>query len=222
METNLDSLFAKWDERKEFDGYHNGYAYVDLDLPSGTKWAADNITVDLLNSNSLLFQFGKTDGYAYGDTNNKFTTGFDNETLTGDAYINMVTSDTKYGLGSTLSLADDAAHVNLGGDWIMPTKDDLQELYDNTTRIVTVVEDKKGMLFTSNINHKSIFIPFDGFYDCFDDEFVAQGTYSYLWSSSVNLNTISTASCLYFDLEGHCYVEYIGRAIGCSVRGVLK
>lgn len=222
METNLNSLFAKWDERKEFDGYHNGYAYIDLGLPSGTKWATCNVGADLTNPDGLLFQHGRADGYKYDDTNNNFTSAAENEIITDNARINLTTSKIEYSLGQTLSLTDDAAHINMGGDWIMPARDDLQELYDNTTKQVTIVEAKLGMLLTSKINGKSIFIPFSGFYDCFDDEFCGNSKYGTLWSSSIDLDSNILASRFYFDICEHCYIDGDARACGYSVRGVLK
>ena len=34
----------------------------------------------------------------------------------------------------TLDPEDDAAHVNMGSDWRMPTQDDMEELFQNTTQ----------------------------------------------------------------------------------------
>lgn len=202
----------------------NGFEYVDLGLPSGTKWATCNVGADKPEDPGLLFQFGKVDGYAYGDANNKFTPASENEIITDNAYINPTTSGTKYNAEQILSLEDDAAHVNMGGDWIMPTKTDLQELYDNTTKNVITINDKKGMLFTSKINGKSIFIVFAGFYDCFDYEFCDSGKYGALWSSSIGIDLDSSmlASRLYFAESEHCYIDDDARACGYSVRGVLK
>lgn len=222
METNLDSLFAKWDERREFDGHHNGYAYIDLGLPSGTMWATCNVGANKPEDPGLLFQFGKVDGYTYGDTNNKFTTVSENEIITGNAYINPTTSGKKYDAGRILSLEDDVAHVNMGGDWIMPTKADLQELYDNTTKNVITINDKEGMLFTSNINSKSIFVVFAGYWADYTGKFYDSGSNGYIRSSEVNSNYNDTAWYLNFNSDGGCSIDNDARADGYSVRGVLK
>lgn len=45
----------------------NGFEYVDLGLPSKTMWATCNVGADKPEDNGLLFQFGRVDGYRYGD-----------------------------------------------------------------------------------------------------------------------------------------------------------
>jgi len=98
--------------------------YVDLDLPSGIKWAncdlCDNgfvvypessfyqwgCTVPLEIPSNAAFGWAKSQ-YKYWDTNS-------------DSYINIGAniSDTEY----------DAAKILLGGKWRMPTKEDVEEL----------------------------------------------------------------------------------------------
>ena len=50
----------------------NGFDYVDLGLPSGTMWATCNVGADKPEDEGLLFQFGRVDGYRFGDANHKF------------------------------------------------------------------------------------------------------------------------------------------------------
>ena len=52
----------------------NVFEYVDLGLPSDTMWATCNVGTDSQFDNGLLFQFGRVDGYRYGDKNHKFRT----------------------------------------------------------------------------------------------------------------------------------------------------
>ena len=47
----------------------NGYKYVDLGLPSCTMWATCNVGASKPEDEGLLFQFGRVDGYKYGDKN---------------------------------------------------------------------------------------------------------------------------------------------------------
>lgn len=54
-----------------------------------------------------------------------------------------------YSNGDVLSLEDDAASVNMGGRWHMPTKSDIQELIDNTTSyLVNYYEEYGSKNFT--------------------------------------------------------------------------
>ena len=190
----------------------NGHEYVDLGLSSGTMWATCNVGADKPEEDGLLFQFGRTDGYKYGNKNHKFHIPDENEITNGAAYVN----------GQILSLDDDAAHVNMGGDWIMPTKADLQELYDNTTRHIMTINGKEGMLFTSNINGKSIFIVFAGGWSYFDGKFYNSNFCGYLKSSEFASNDYNCAWYLGFYSDGDCCI-YDGNLFDSySVRGVLK
>ena len=67
----------------------NGFKYVDLGLPSGTMWATCNVGATRPEDSGLLFQFGRVDGYKYGDKNNKFTTD-DQITTSGKVYIKQM------------------------------------------------------------------------------------------------------------------------------------
>ena len=204
------------------DGLHNGYDYVDLGLPSGTMWATCNVGADKPEDDGLLFQFGRVDGYKYDDVYNKFSTFDENEEITGNQYINPTTSGTVYYEEEILKLVDDVSNVNMGADWIMPTKSDLQELYDNTTRNAVTINSKRGMLFTSKINKKSLFVPFVGAWYFVDNKFYNKNKCSYLWTSEVDPTdcALAWAFCIYSDTCS--YINYCVRANGYSVRGVLK
>ena len=130
----------------------NGFEYVDLGLPSGTMWATCNVGADKPEDEGLLFQFGRVDGYRFGDTNHKFRTKEQNKQDTGNEYTPVTTSGKVYKKTDILDLEDDAAHVNMGGKWRMPTRDEIEELVIYTTRDVVTVNGVQGIIFTSNIN----------------------------------------------------------------------
>ena len=189
----------------------NGFKYVDLGLPSGTMWATCNVGATRPEDSGLLFQFGRVDGYKYGDSN-KFIKKNNNPTPTsGKTY-------KKYNI---LELEDDAAHVHMGGKWRMPTYDQLEELLNNTTHEVVTINRVKGTMFTSNINGHQLFIPFAGFwYNC---KYYYNRSYGLVWSSQVNVGYEDSAYCIYCNnsIGGPCiYVE--NRFYAFSVRGVFK
>ena len=70
----------------------NGHEYVDLGLPSGTMWATCNVGADKPEDEGLLFQFGRVDGYKYGDINNKFRTNKQNKQDTENIFIPKTSS----------------------------------------------------------------------------------------------------------------------------------
>ena len=198
----------------------NGFEYVDLGLPSGTMWATCNVGADKLEDQGLLFQWGRTDGYKYGDNNNQFRINTQNKQDTGDFYIPQTTSRKIYNVGDILDFEDDAAHVHMGGKWRMPTNDELQELIDNTTQKVEIINEVQCMLFTSIINGCQLFIPFGGWW--FSDKYYNVGQYAVMWSSQVLDSCIRIAYRLCCNSSGAAYVCDAGRSASLSVRGVFR
>ena len=200
----------------------NGFEYVDLGLPSGTMWATCNVGATELEDEGLLFQFGRVDGYKYWDTNNKFRTNNQNFQDTVNEFIPKSTSGKVYKENEILDLDDDAAHVNMGGKWRMPTTDELEELLDNTTHDVVTINGVLGMRFTSNINRHLLFIPF--MQGCWYNGtwFSSAGTYASMWSSQVGPSNSIYAYLLYCNSSGHVYIG--GNRCSCafSVRGVFR
>ena len=194
----------------------NSFEYVDLGLPSGTMWATCNVGADKPEDSGLLFQWGRTDGYKYGDENNQFKMD-DLTTASGKLYKE----------NEILDLVDDAAHVNMGGKWRMPTNDQLKELINNTTHNAVTINGVKGILLTSNINGQLMFIPFGGWWD--DDNFDYAGYYAIMWSSQVRASCVDNnayiLSCYSGGVAGvgAASVNYLDfRSYGFSVRGVFN
>ena len=199
----------------------NGFEYVDLGLPSGTMWATCNVGADKPEDQGLLFQFGRVDGYRFGDTNHKFKLNKQNKQDTGDEFIPKTASGKLYGKNDILDSEDDAAHVNMGGKWRMPTKDELKELFNNTTRKVETINRVKGMLFTSKINNKRLFVPFAGYW--YNGSFAAAGSSADVWSSQVHPSYVNSAYILYCYSSGNAGINIsYYRSIAFSVRGVFK
>ena len=95
-------------------------------------------------------------------------------------------SDTEGYETGTLKLEDDAAHVNMDGDWHMPTSSQCQELIDNTTTAWTTSDGVSGMTFTSNKDtSKFIFIPAAGAYSN-DEQVYDVGNIGSIWSSTIS------------------------------------
>lgn len=122
----------------------NGHCYVDLGLPSGTLWACTNIGAENPEDLGDDYAWGETEPYVEGETY-KFGSY---------PFTKYNSTDGK----DTLDLEDDAARVQMGGEWHMPTLEQCYELMDNTTR--EVFDDY--VVFTSNINGNQITIPFCG------------------------------------------------------------
>ena len=209
----------------------NGYEYVDLGLPSGTMWATCNVGADKPEDEGLLFQFGRVNGYKYGDTNHKFRTNAQNKQDTGNEYTPLTTSGKIYKKNEILDLTDDAAHVHMGGKWRMPTgsynpstrqyKGEWAELLDNTTHEIKTINGVQCMMFTSNKNGKQLFIPFmQGYW--YNGNFGAAGSYAYVWSSLVHPYAVNYADRLGCYSSGDPGIDYNSRSFAFSVRGVFQ
>ena len=142
----------------------NGHDYVDLGLPSGTLWATMNIGATKPEEYGDYFAWGETEPkdiyawstYKYGNVYNALTKYCNNSSYGKDGFTDSLTE---------LELADDAARVNWGGEWRMPTSGQVQELIDNTTSAWTNNYNNtgvSGMTFTSKTNGNTMFVPAAG------------------------------------------------------------
>ena len=197
----------------------NGYEYVDLGLPSGTMWATCNVGATKPEDYGLLFQFGRVDGYKYKDKNHKFRTNTQNKKDTGNEEIPVTSSSKTYDKNDILDLEDDAAHVNMGGNWCMPTKEQIKELLDNATSEIKTINGAQGMMFTSNINGHQLYMPFAGYWY---SDFYCVESGAYIWSSQVHGFGTFLAYALYCYSYRVAEVNFNTRAVALSVRGVFK
>ena len=184
------------------------HGYVDLGL--SVKWATCNLGA------STPTEYGNY--YAWGETSTK------NEYNQSDyAYYNRSTS--KYtDIGTDISgTAYDAAHVNLGGNWRMPTYAEWQELKntDNCSWEWTQVDGVKGYKVTSKkagYTDKCIFLPPAGYRNGSSLYYSAQG---YYWSSTLDFMGPSKGGSVHFNSsELNMSAHY--RYYGLSVRPVTE
>ncbi len=127
------------------------------------------------------------------------------------------------GSKTTLDLSDDAAHVNWGGNWRIPTYNELYELETKCTWIWTSDYNGtgvKGYIASSKTNGNSIFLPASG---CrHDSSNQGVGSYGYYWSSSLFSESGSYKSA-YLSIYSSDVFCYIGnRSLGYSVRPVCQ
>ena len=197
------------------NGTYNGYAYVDLGLPSGLLWATCNVGATTPEGYGDYFAWGETQPKdTYNWSTYQYCNG-SNNTLT--KYCN----DPDYGYNgftdnlTTLLPEDDAATANWGDGWRMPTKEEWEELKNNTTVTWTTQNGVNGRLFTAS-NGNSLFLPAAGYRYISS---LCHANYGYYWSSSLYTDGPYVAWILYFDSGG--YSMYLStRYCGQSVRPV--
>lgn len=120
----------------------DGHEYVDLGLPSGVKWATCNVGANKPE------EYG--DYYAWGETKTK-------EEYTRDNSI----TDCKNKRDFSGSARSDAARVNWGGGWRVPTKEEFTELGHLCTW-KRVKQNGVGGTLVTGLNGNSIFFPDTG------------------------------------------------------------
>lgn len=175
---------------------------VDMGLPSGLLWASYNVGGEKPSDLGLYFSWGNVEGHRIDE-------GYD---FSQEAY----NSTPAAAISEDLSLEQDAARVNLGSPWRMPTAADFQELYDNCTSVWTTLNGKKGRLFTSNVNGNTLFFPAAGYYN--GSSLDGRGSYGYYWSSTYGSAT--NARVLSFSSSSISPQGNDSRRDGISVRAV--
>lgn len=181
----------------------NGHEYVDLGLPSGTLWATCNVGADSPEGYGDYFAWGDTiPKEMYDWKSYRYATFVD-----GHYELNKYCTDSSCGFNgfvdslTVLESVDDAVRANWGAGWRMPTKEEWQELYQNTTFTWTSMNGVKGRLLTGS-NGNSIFLPAAGFH--MDGEFICTGIGLY-WSSALQTSCQVAAWSFHFDL-GSCHL----------------
>ena len=179
------------------------YIAVDLGLPSCLKWAKMNIGATKETDYGKYFQWGDTVGYTDVSHSTWSTCPGNggNSAYNADSIAAWDAENLKSVTGMAYSTKIlkpevDAATVNMGSNWKMPTLEDYGELYDYTNHETVEIDGVAGEKFTSKIDSsKYIFIPFAG--AAVEGSFVNQGTSAPLWNSSVSPDNSMLAYALY-------------------------
>lgn len=131
-----------------------GHPYVDLGLPSGTKWAVYNVGA------YSPIEYGSY--FAWGETVEKAECSWDNYKF-GDFYHDDIPS--KYNSNDnilTLTPDDDAVAVNWMGGWRTPTAEECYELKNNIFHSAWITVDEVSGELLTFANGNSLFLPAGG------------------------------------------------------------
>ena len=199
----------------------NGHSYVDLGLPSGTKWATMNIGAERETDYGLYFAWGETQGYS-GITNKKRFSWKDYKFGTES---NITKYNATDGL-TTLEASDDAATVNWGGNWKMPTLEQVSELCNTENCTHEWVKNYNGSgingtLLTSVRNGNKLFVPAGGYYNDGSSP-DASAFYGFMWANLLSPNDNTEA--VYMGTDGvynKIIYDISPRYIGMQVRPVF-
>ena len=195
------------------------HEYVDLGLPSGTKWAICNVGA------SEPEEYG--DYFAWGETTPKSTYDWSTYRWCNGSSTTMTKYCTQSDYGyngftdnlTELEPADDAATANWGSGWRMPNYDQFSELFNSsyTTSEWTTLNGVNGYKITSKSNGNSVFLPAAGYR--YSSSLNNAGSYGLYWLSSLDSSYSNYAFYLRFVSSG---IDSISgyRNFGFSVRPV--
>ena len=197
---------------------HNGHEYVEI---GGIKWATCNVGAEKPTDRGLYFAWGETNGFTA------------EQVMKGEKDFNW--DFYKYGNRSpflkynaaddkiVLDLEDDAAHVNMGNGWRMPTEGDFQALLSATTDTwIANYQDSgiNGRLFTDKKDSsKTLFFPTTGY--CNNSSVYSIESNGYYWLSLLDTRYPECAFNLNIDDWGVYYDKSHYRRLYFAVRGVV-
>lgn len=181
----------------------DGHEYVDLGLPSGTLWATCNLGADTPEDYGDYYAWGEVvtkevydwGSYRYGNyIDNRYE-------------LNKYCTNKNWGIEGfvdsliVLEPDDDVVRAVWGTDWRMPSKEDWDELYNNTT-LTWATQNGVGGLLVTGKNGNTIFLPATGSY--LDGEFINPDVGIY-WSNTLNIYSSERSWGLYFTSD-NCHV----------------
>ena len=202
---------------------------VDLDLPSGTLWAACNVGAeDYWDEPGNYFAWGETqpkrnnifNWYTYA-----YCSGLDqdgNPTLT-----KYISSDA-----TELEPEDDAATMSWGSDWQTPSIEQWLELFDTNNTHISLPDDST-LWVKSNRNNTSLFLPLAGIWTgtglVKENTNPKIGKFGSYWTRQVDASDYRLAFVAYFywqkgsGLSGQkavCQNPFFERCFGNNIRPV--
>lgn len=182
-------------------GEINGHPWVDLGLPSGTKWATYNVGTTNIH--------GVGTRIAWGETATKKLFSPDTYKHQGVSLVSFA-GDAEY----------DLATAQWGEQWHTPTLQQWQELIEHCQWQYVTINGIHGVLFTSRKTYNTIFLPSTGYTD--DETYkLKHTTYNLAYWSSTGISHNGAHSYIANYEQGYMtttnrYVAHCVRAV-CSV-----
>ena len=193
---------------------------------NGPYWATTNIGAEKPEDYGYYFWWGDTNGYkrvndawvASDGSSSNFsfeegntpTYNKDIATLQGEGWITA---------GGVLAPSHDAAHVHWGGNWRMPTKQELDDLVSNCDWAWATNNNVTGYVVRGKGDYASasVFLPATG--NGYGTSLSNAGSYGHFWSSVPYSDYYYSAWYLYFNSRYHTTSSNY-RYYGHSVRPV--
>jgi hypothetical protein len=204
-----------------------------MGLPSGLKWAKKNIDISQADGFAASEYQYECSFVSWGNTqmhNPTSSSSFGSYSFGSANDQEPYVSSPGAAVTGHLAASQDAARVNLGAPWRMPTTEEYKELFDNcdfidasgnviassTTDKRVTVNSIMGIRLKSRINGKILFFPCSG--DGHGSSWNSRGSNGFYWSGS--LDSATNGRYLYFGSGGVRPQNYDDRFYGFAVRPV--
>lgn len=190
--------------------------YVDLGLPSHTLWATHNVGA------TAPEEYGNH--YVWGETTSRTEWPYNGSYFDSNYAIYNVGDGLK-----ELKPEHDAAYVNWGSEWRMPTYEQMQELIntDYTTQTTTTYNGVKGLLIVSKVagyQGNAIFLPAAGYFTGNSTLLQYEGERGSYWTRTLYQFQSGSTSGNYYGrylfFNTSCDISYTSRAFPSSIRPV--
>jgi hypothetical protein len=179
-------------------GEINGHPWVDLGLPSGTKWATYNVGTTAIH--------GVGTRIAWGETATK-------KLFSPDTYKHNGVELPSYAGNAEYDLAT----LQWGDDWYTPTLQQWEELIEHCQWEYVMINGIHGVLFTSLKTYNTIFLPSTGYTD--DETYkLKYTTYNLAYWTSTGIRTNGAYSYIANYEQG--YMTTTNRYVAHCVRAV--
>jgi hypothetical protein len=197
------------------------YDYVEI---GGIKWATKNVGACNVTDTGLYFQWGDTSGYTASQVGtDKIFDWANYKYCDGTRSTSNMTKYNSTDGKTILDFSDDAARTNWGGNWRMPTIDEVQVLKNAITSAWTSDYNDSGvagLICTDKTDSsKVLFFPACGFAN--GNGVWEVNTKCNYWTSSLDTMYLNSAYEFVLHDNGGYWQWSSWRQSGFQVRGVL-
>ena len=177
-------------QEEEIDETHD---YIDLGLPSGTLWATTNIGARLPEEPGDYFAWGETKPKQEYSWNTYKYSYRDNSKFFHENQMTKYCTNEKDGTvdnKTELEPTDDAAVVNWGSNWRIPSREQIKELSDKCEWKKTTLPGRKKVFRVTGPNGNVLILPCGG-------KFLGRGL----------IDIVGEASALYWSRTLNTYID---------------
>ena len=204
-------LYDNLQDFKEKTTY-DGHEYVDLGLPSGNLWATMNIGAVATTGTGLYFAWGETEGYADASVREFVDTEY--EYMLNNSLTKYTAADKK----TVLDRRDDAAFIDFGRGWRVPSQADWQELINNCQSEVISLNGVSCIKFTNN--DAELYLPSCGYAASGSITNVGDGCF--YWTNELATTTDNAKIFAATTNNSNIGIDTANRYYGYQIRPVFK